>query len=160
MDIYFFQSVLNIFWSIFSIIFVLYRFTSFFSYIYNFFKFFGRITQVVAYIKDKLQFTTNTSQYITPRETFFSRFKKGTYYIMGYGEIVKEEIIPENTNLFESHTTTWLNGDPNQISYSALNVNDQEDEKVDYYELYNRPDFGPFTGYTKSEINYDSVNFA
>jgi hypothetical protein len=76
------------------------------------------------------------------------------YYIMGYGEIAPS-VQEANVNLFESHTTTWLNGDPNQISYTALNVNEP-----DYYELYNKPDFGPFTGYTKQETDYDSVNFA
>ena len=141
MNIYLFQSILNIIWTIFSIIFVLYRFTSFFSYIYNFLKFFGKI---FTFIKDKLKFVTNRNEYVqresdrAVREPFFTRFKKGIYYIYG-GQ--PTPAVKENSLLFESqglqglhglhdsrglhdshasHTTTWLNGDPNQISYSAL----------------------------------------
>jgi len=159
MNIYLFQSILNIIWTIFSIIFVLYRFTSFFSYIYNFLKFFGKI---FTFIKDKLKFVTNRNEYVQRdpdrpvREPFFTRFKKGIYYIYG-GQ--PTPAVEENSILFESHglqglhdsrglqglhglhglhdsrglhdshglhdsrashTTTWLNGDPNQISYSAL----------------------------------------
>jgi hypothetical protein len=57
------------------------------------------------------------------------------YYIMGYSSLEEPMPVKENSLLFESrglhdshglhdsrasHTTTWLNGDPNQISYSAL----------------------------------------
>ena len=135
MDIYLFQSILNIIWTIFSIIFVLYRFTSFFSYIYNFLKFIGRI---VTYTKDTLKIFTNKSEYITRdrneggRETFFTRFKKGMYYIMGYttqntpGTPGTPDLLFDS-NLHASHVTTWLNGDPNQISYSALHNSDDID---------------------------------
>ena len=51
-DIYLINTVINIIWYIFSILFVLYKFTSFFKYIYNFGKFLGKLTQNIFYVKD------------------------------------------------------------------------------------------------------------
>lgn len=63
-DIYFLQTILNIIWTIFSILFVLYRFTTFFSYILNFIKFLGKITNGILYVKNqvslKLGFQNNS----------------------------------------------------------------------------------------------------
>ena len=66
-DIYFVNSVINIIWYIFSILFVLYKFTSFFTYIYNFGKFLGKLTQNIFYVKDRVvEFTEQRrNQYIT-----------------------------------------------------------------------------------------------
>lgn len=55
MDIYFVQSILNIIWYIFSILFVLYKFTSFFSYIWNFIRFLGKFTKGIAYLVEQLK---------------------------------------------------------------------------------------------------------
>lgn len=157
MDIYLFQSILNIIWTLFSILFVLYRFTSFFSYIYNSLKFIGRI---IMYIKNKL---TNRSEYIVSdqrnqSEPFFTRFKKGVYYIMGYTDTPNTPNIPDKTgplfdsNLHASHDTTWLNGDPNQISYSALHNSDDIDLMT----------MDPFAETPRGSSNYQefrSVNF-
>jgi hypothetical protein len=54
-DIYFIQSILNIIWYIFSILFVLYKFTSFFSYIWNFIKFLGKFTKGVVYVSEQVK---------------------------------------------------------------------------------------------------------
>jgi hypothetical protein len=91
-DIYFVNTIFNIIWYIFSILFVLYKFTSFFSYIYNFGKFLGQLTQGAFYIKDRVfEFTEQRrNQYITrpqaqqPSQSFFTRIKnKIKYYIWG-----------------------------------------------------------------------------
>lgn len=89
-DIFFVNSVINIIWYIFSILFVLYKFTSFFSYIYNFGKFLGRLTQGVFYVKDRVvEFTEHRrNQYVTrpgtPSQSFFTRMKnKFTNYFWG-----------------------------------------------------------------------------
>jgi len=55
MDIYFLQSILNIIWYVFSILFVLYKFTSFFSYIWNFIKFLGKFTKGIAYAVEQFK---------------------------------------------------------------------------------------------------------
>lgn len=53
-DFYFVTSVINMFWQILTILFVLYRFTSFFSLIYNFIKFIGKMLQVFVYMKNEI----------------------------------------------------------------------------------------------------------
>lgn len=81
-DIYFVNSIINIIWYIFSILFVLYKFTSFFTYIYNFGKFLGKLTQNIFYVKDRVvEFTEQRrNQYITrpsqvKSQSFFTRIK-------------------------------------------------------------------------------------
>lgn len=97
-DIFFVNTVINIIWYIFSILFVLYKFTSFFSYIYNFGKFLGRITQGAFYIKDRVvEFTEHRrNQHITrptqvPSHSFFAKIKTNIKnYFWG---TPKEEIV-------------------------------------------------------------------
>jgi hypothetical protein len=89
----------------------------------------GKIGQLFIYIKEKLKFVTSSNEYVTQRdrrEPFFTRFKKGMYYIMGYST-PEQPVERKNSILFESHVTSWLNGDPNQISYSALRNTDDID---------------------------------
>ena len=54
MDLYLFNTVINTIWYIFTILFVLYKFTSFFSYIYNFIKFCGKLFTWIKYIYDQI----------------------------------------------------------------------------------------------------------
>lgn len=106
-DIYFVNSVINIIWYIFSILFVLYKFTSFFSYIYNFGKFLGQLTQGVFYVKDRVvEFTEHRrNQYITrpnvpSEQSFFSRMKnKFTSYFWGKKSVVTETELPMYTRV-------------------------------------------------------------
>lgn len=62
-DIYFVQSILNIIWYIFSILFVLYKFTSFFSYIWNFVIFLGKITKGIAYLFEQVKIFISKRHY-------------------------------------------------------------------------------------------------
>lgn len=43
MDLYLFNTIINSAWYLFTVLFILYRFTTFFSHAYNFFKFCGKI---------------------------------------------------------------------------------------------------------------------
>lgn len=54
MDFYFLTSLINMFWQIFTILFVLYRFTSFFTMMYNFVLFLGKLLKGVVYVKDQI----------------------------------------------------------------------------------------------------------
>lgn len=83
-DIYFVQTLLNIIWYIFSILFVLYRFTTFFSYILNFVRFVGKIGSGIVYIKNQMsaRLGFNNNQYIkipsnshTQNKTMFQKIK-------------------------------------------------------------------------------------
>lgn len=104
-DIFFVNTVINIIWYIFSILFVLYKFTSFFSYIYNFGKFLGTLTQGAFYIKDRVvEFTEHRrNQHITrptqvPSQSFFTKIKtKIKYYF--WGEPKEEIVLPMYTRI-------------------------------------------------------------
>lgn len=107
-DIFFLNTVINIIWYIFSILFVLYKFTSFFSYIYNFGKFLGQLTQGAFYIKDRVvEFTDHRrNQYITrpntqvPSQSFFTRMKnKIKSYIWGESTTTTETELPMYTRV-------------------------------------------------------------
>lgn len=54
MDLVLLNTIINIIWYIFSIIFVLYKFTTFFSYVYNILRFCGKLFTCIIYIKDKI----------------------------------------------------------------------------------------------------------
>ena len=49
-DLYLFNTVINTLWYLFTILFVLYKYTAFFSYIYNFVKFCGKLFSGVSYV--------------------------------------------------------------------------------------------------------------
>ena len=51
-DLYLVNTIINAIWYIFTILFLLYRFTSFFSYIYNFVRFSGKIISGGIYVCD------------------------------------------------------------------------------------------------------------
>ena len=102
-DIYLVNTIINIIWYIFSILFVLYKFTSFFTYIYNFGKFLGKLTQNIFYVKDRVvEFTEQQrNQYITrpsqvsqvKSQSFFTRMKNNvTNYFWGQQKEEKEKI--------------------------------------------------------------------
>lgn len=49
MDLFYFGAIFNLIWNIFTILFVLYRFTSFFTYMFGFVRFCGRIASSAKY---------------------------------------------------------------------------------------------------------------
>jgi len=53
-DLYLFNTIINTIWYIFTVLFVLYRFTSFFNYIYNFIKFCSKLFSGVSYLINKV----------------------------------------------------------------------------------------------------------
>lgn len=54
-DLYLFNTIINTIWYIFTVLFVLYKFTSFFSYIYNFFRFCGKLFNGIYYVYDQIK---------------------------------------------------------------------------------------------------------
>jgi hypothetical protein len=53
-NLYLFNTIINTIWYLFTILFVLYKFTSFFSYIYNFIKFCGKLFTWIKYLYDEI----------------------------------------------------------------------------------------------------------
>lgn len=76
-DFYFITSVINMIWQIFTILFVLYRFTSFFNMMYNFAKFVGRLFTGLIYIKDRIHlYITKSSNYSYVNTSSQTTFQK------------------------------------------------------------------------------------
>lgn len=59
MDIYFFSTIINIIWYIFTILFVLYRFTTFFSWAWNFLIFLGNLISCFKWVGNKVHYIYN-----------------------------------------------------------------------------------------------------
>lgn len=64
MNLYIYNTIINTIWYIFTIVFVLYRFTSFFTYTYNFLLFCGKIWNGAVWTKNKI------SNYVYQRQGY------------------------------------------------------------------------------------------
>lgn len=98
MDFYFLTSLVNMFWQIFTILFVLYRFTSFFSMMYNFVLFLGKLLKGVYYIKDQV------TRYIAQKR--------------GYSYLNEEEVnglYRRNTSWYDK-IKSWIFGNPRRTT--------------------------------------------
>jgi len=101
-DLYLFNTVINTIWYIFTILFVLYRFTSFFSYIYNFLRFCTNLwtwirwgwNEIVAFVRRKQGYilidseNPQDTEYLLPgrnksnaRGNWWTRFKQSGIHL-------------------------------------------------------------------------------
>ena len=120
-DLYLFNTIVNTIWYIFTILFVLYRFTSFFSYIYNFSRFCGKIFTGIHYIytsvttKNVKYQNINIESQSTPKSTF-QRFKETCK--KKWRQLFGKEsstVIPKYENVFPLvETTTCSDGKPGE----------------------------------------------
>lgn len=122
-DIIIVQNIFNIIWYIFTMLFLLYKFTSFFTYIYNFGKFLGKLTQGILYIKNRtsLFLKNRRNEYVnvetnqtTHNKSILTRIKnKFVNYI--WGNKNKTEVLP----LYETRVSN--------ISFKKSSCSGQED---------------------------------
>ncbi len=59
MDIYFFSTIVNVIWYMFTILFLLYRFTTFFSWIWDFLKFLVNLMSCFKWLGNKISYIYN-----------------------------------------------------------------------------------------------------
>jgi hypothetical protein len=59
MDIYFFSAIVNVIWYMFTILFLLYRFTTFFSWIWDFLKFLVNLMSCFKWLGNKISYIYN-----------------------------------------------------------------------------------------------------
>lgn len=100
MDLQYIYMIINIIWEIFSILFVLYKYTTFFNVLYNFTQFVLRIfTTVYGYIEWCIYYIRDNN---TTINTFFSNFKE--YFKRNRDEnvIITESLLEENDNINDS----------------------------------------------------------
>ena len=131
-DLYLFNTIVNTIWYIFTILFVLYRFTSLFSYMYNFSRFCGKLFTGVHHI---YTYTKNTNRYqnididtdiesqLTPKSTFqkFKEMCKKKWYQL-FNKSSPEVILKYETVFPLVETTTLHNSSryqPNSSGYQS-----------------------------------------
>lgn len=125
-DLYLFNTIINTVWYIFTILFVLYKFTSFFSYIYNFSRFCGKLFTGIHYVYTSIiSRTANKYQPvdIESREkpkSIFERFKD-TCKRKWNKLFGKEDIIPQYESVFPLVETTTLPNSYNAKLYQESN---------------------------------------
>jgi len=84
-NLYFFNTILNIFSTSFTILFLLYRFTSLFTYIIGFLKFCGKLFKGILYIKNKIVNYLYPNDYTNIKyETNYNRDLENNYTTDGY----------------------------------------------------------------------------
>lgn len=129
-DFYFISNIINTIWQIFTMLFLLYKFTTFFSSVYNFGKFLNKLLKGCLYIKDQIQlYITKRINYSIDNEhinfptrpkSFFSMFKDKCYNI--YNKVFNVDNTTNNTNttlpLYETRT-------------SLLNLNNELNESIE-----------------------------
>ena len=84
-NLYFFNTILNIFSTSFTILFLLYRFTSLFTYIVGFLKFCGKLFKGIIYLKNKIVNYLYPNDYTNIKyETNYNRDLENNYTTDGY----------------------------------------------------------------------------
>lgn len=151
-DLYLFNTIVNTIWYIFTILFVLYRFTSFFSYIYNFVRFCGKLFVGVNYVYNEIKmYIRRRSGYINlnsadieaqteillpdqniRHKTIFETFKETVakkynyYYYMIFGK----QSEPTSTNTIIPLVETTTTSHNNLHSYTRNSEQDLFDKHI------------------------------
>ena len=156
-DLYLFNTIVNTIWYIFTILFVLYRFTSLFSYMYNFSRFCGKLFTGVHHI---YTYTKNTNRYqnidtdtdiesqLRPKSAFqkFKEMCKKKWYQL-FNKSSPEVILKYETVFPLVETTTLHNSSryqnssgyqPNSSGYQPNSSNYSESNSVLEKQLFDR----------------------
>ena len=181
-DLYLFNTIVNTIWYIFTILFVLYRFTSFFSYIYNFVRFCGKLfvgvnyayNQIKMYIRRRSGYININSddieaqtEFVLPdqnirHKTIFETFKETVtkkynyYYYIIFGK--QNTTTPTTTSNVIPLVETTTTSHNNLHSYTRHSEQDLFDKHIN--ELCANNSSIEFDNYITSnnESNYDKNN--
>jgi hypothetical protein len=128
-DIFLIGTVINTVWTVLSMLFVLYRFTSFFSMIYNFIKFLGKIGKGIVYIKNKFQLYimkrngysvfNNEHDLPTRPKTFFESVK--SKYNDWFGTSPTTHILPLHTTTYTSSSNNLFQSTNDELNFTQSN---------------------------------------
>jgi len=130
--IYLFNTVLNIFSTTCTVLFLLYRFTSIFSYILGFLKFIRRLFTGCIYIKNSISRSISHNSYIynqqnddliTNNDSFFTKCKKKISYYMSYFFQKKQQYSP--LPIYQTNISVMydMNDNDNVINYDPITIN-------------------------------------
>jgi len=149
--IYLFNTIINMFSTTCTILFILYRFTSIFSYIIGFVKFLKRLLFGCLYIKNTISQTIIHNGYIynqqndetvtTEPDSFFTKCKKKVSYYLSFLYPKKQEystlpIYQTNISLLYENNDR----DNNLINYDPITINDNIQSNGGTSVHYNRSD--------------------
>lgn len=142
-DLYLLNIIINAIWYIFTIIFVLYRFTSFFNYIYNYIKFcsklVGGINHIIykcyTYIKypNNHEYTDLESQ-INTQPTFFQKCKK---YIKSWFYKSTSQQTPSSNNLYYTQQENIVNLKQKETELFNKNFNELLNSNISEHQSRN-----------------------
>lgn len=118
MDLYVFNTVINSIWYLFTILFVLYKFTSFFSYAYNFFKFCTKLWSFLKWAKDQI--------------TVYLRKRKGYTYL-------SSQTHPLSSVVTQSPSQAEKDDKIADLDIPLLELDADQNQYTDTDPLLNRP---------------------
>lgn len=114
MDIYLLSTITNIVWYIFTILFVLYRFTTFFSWIWNFLIFLGNLMSVFKWLGNKINYIYN--YYKGYRQPFENSFIDDNPYEPLLDKNEKSMIMKVKDNIMNYIPNSWFkNKEDNEL---------------------------------------------
>jgi hypothetical protein len=121
-DLYLFNTIINTIWYLFTVLFVLYRFTSLFSYGYNFLRFCGKLFNSLYYVYDRI--------------TIYIKRRNGYEYVENQGDIESQNSQPKT--LLQS-CKTYLSKQYDHIYYKIFgkrnNYNHPRDDRINLAEI-------------------------
>uniref|UniRef100_A0A6C0H6F8 Uncharacterized protein n=1 Tax=viral metagenome TaxID=1070528 RepID=A0A6C0H6F8_9ZZZZ len=154
-DLYLFNTVINMIWYIFTILFVLYRFTSFFSYIYNFLRFCANLwtwvtwgwNEIVAFIRRRQGYiridpeNPQDTEHLLPernklqgKNSWWTRIRQGSInlyqkaYTWMFGRPHPQHR-PQTTDIPLYHSEYFARGDENGRSGISSNTSKTQEER-------------------------------
>lgn len=175
-DLYLFNTIINALWYLFTILFVLYRYTKFFSYIYNFIRFCGKLVTGASYVYNfinptpqldleaqHLQENRNTKktlyskckEYIVKNYNYYYRKFTGNYnnHTDEYSELINRN----NQNTFPLVETNYGSGVEfsTQLKKRENDIFNKKIEELEHSEL----DTEEPNCYIKNENKINSATF-
>jgi hypothetical protein len=162
-DLYLFNTIINTIWYIFTILFVLYKFTSFFSYMFNFVKFCGKIftwikylyDQIIIYLQKKKGYKYTLlndleSQTTQQNQTYFQKIKDNIWkqYIklklyLGFSHIQRPSHINNGIPLTETISNSNIKNESyynsSEIDYFNNNIDDLNESSM-LFDINNNND--------------------
>lgn len=158
MDLLLLNTIINIIWYIFSIIFVLYRFTTFFSYIYSILKFCGKLWVFLVWCKNKIFKPRHIYHEIgvnnTPRKPLLKRIKKSIYKFFNPRRTFTYTILPDiplsNSEIIDNQIHDLCLNNVDSVLLDRQYNNPENENDVAYETMYLN---NPLT----NSFNYGSV---
>jgi hypothetical protein len=153
-DLYLFNTIINTIWYIFTILFVLYKFTSFFSYIYNFVRFCGKLfnggyylyDQIRIYLRKRRGYTNLSSndveaqdtEYLLPNQNVQHKtlFQTCKDYVTNQYDYYYFKIFGKRRNTFTEHKKNDVNIQLTETSFT--NSESYSKEKIYERNLFDR----------------------